>query len=75
MMQRVVLDRPVQDQTRLSGRYDFDLGWTHRPPENPESTKPDLLGAVQQQLGPRLEAKRGPVDVLVIDQAERRSDN
>jgi uncharacterized protein (TIGR03435 family) len=34
-------------------------------------TFPDLFVAIQQQLGLRLEAKRGPVDILVIDHAEK----
>jgi uncharacterized protein (TIGR03435 family) len=83
VFQRAALDRPVVDHTGLSGRYDFDLEWT--PDESqfpgigfkgtPESTKPDLFTAIQQQLGLRLEATKGPIDTLVIDQAERPSAN
>ena len=83
VFQRAALDRPVVDQTGLSGRYDFDLEWT--PDESqfgglgfkgtPESTKPDLFTAIQQQLGLRLEATKGPIDTLVIDHAERSSAN
>jgi uncharacterized protein (TIGR03435 family) len=79
--QRGALDRPVVDRTGLSGRYDFDLEWT--PDETqfegmglrgtPESTKPDLFTAIQQQLGLRLEATKGPIETLVIDQVERPS--
>ena len=82
MMQRTVLDRAVVDQTGLSGTYDFDLEWT--PDENQfggnlprsvESTKPSLFVAMQEQLGLRLEATRGPVSALVIDRVERPSEN
>jgi len=82
MMQRGVLDRTVVDQTGLSGTYDFDLEWT--PDENQfsgnlprsvEPTKPSLFAAMQEQLGLRLEATRGPVQVLVIDRVERPSEN
>jgi uncharacterized protein (TIGR03435 family) len=82
MMQRAVLDRAVVDQTRLSGTYDFDLEWT--PDENQfggnlprsvESTTPSLFVAMQEQLGLRLEATRGPVQALVIDRVERPSEN
>ena len=83
VLQRAALDRPVVDNTGLSGRYDFDLEFT--PDESvfaglgltgtPESTKPGLFAAMQQQLGLRLEATRGPVEALVIDQAERPSEN
>jgi uncharacterized protein (TIGR03435 family) len=82
MMQRTVLDRAVVDQTGLSGTYDFDLEWT--PDENQfsgnlprsvESTKPSLFVAMQEQLGLRLEATRGPVQALVIDRVDRPSEN
>jgi uncharacterized protein (TIGR03435 family) len=36
----------------------------------PASDSPALLTALQEQLGLRLDAQRGPVDVLVIDSAE-----
>ena len=84
MMQRAVLDRPVLDKTGLSGKYDFDLEWTpdetqfggQGPPGAPEiPLKPDLFAALQQQLGLRLEAAKGPVEVLVVDQVERPSEN
>ncbi len=81
--QRAALDRPVVDKTGLAGRFDFDLEWT--PDESqfsgaglkgtPESTQPDLFTAIQQQLGLRLEATRGPIEVLVIDHVERPSEN
>jgi uncharacterized protein (TIGR03435 family) len=82
MLQRAVLDRAVVDQTGLSGTYDFDLEWT--PDENQfggnlprsvEPTKPSLFVAMQEQLGLRLEATRGPVQALVIDRVERPSEN
>jgi uncharacterized protein (TIGR03435 family) len=82
MMQRTVLDRSVVDQTGLPGTYDFDLEWT--PDENQfggslprsvESTKPSLFVAMQEQLGLRLEATRGPVQSLVIDRVERPSED
>jgi uncharacterized protein (TIGR03435 family) len=82
VMQRAALDRPVVDQTGLTGRYDFDLQFTPdetefggalKQPDVP--TKPDLFAALQQQLGLKLEATRGPVDALVIDRAERPGEN
>jgi len=83
VMQRAAVDRPVVDKTGLSGRYDFDLEWTsderqfggNVPTGNPEPPKPDLFTALQQQLGLKLEATRGPIAALVIDQAERPSAN
>jgi uncharacterized protein (TIGR03435 family) len=85
MMQRAVLDRPVVDQTGLSGKYDFDLEFTpdesqfdgtlNRSSTGDGSPKPGLFAALQQQLGLKLEATKGPVDVLVIDKVERPSEN
>jgi uncharacterized protein (TIGR03435 family) len=82
MMQRAVLDRAVVDNTGLSGTYDFDLEWTPdegqfggQMPRSVESTKPSLFTAMQEQLGLRLEATRGPVQALVIDRVERPSEN
>lgn len=81
--QRAALDRPGVDKTGLAGRFDFDLQWT--PDESQfygaglkgttESTQPDLFTAIQQQLGLRLEATRGPIEALVIDHVERTSEN
>jgi uncharacterized protein (TIGR03435 family) len=79
-----VLDRPILDQTGLSARYDFDLEWTpdetqfggNLPTVSPENArKPDLFAALQQQLGLRLESSKGPVDCIVIDSAQRPSEN
>lgn len=80
MLQRSVLDRHVLDKTGLSGKYDFDLEWTPDetqfggllpPAPATENAKPDLLAALQQQLGLRLRASNGLVDVIVVDRAER----
>lgn len=83
MLQRAVLDRPVVDKTGLKGRYDFDLEWAPdesqfdgaiRPASTDENAAP-LFTAIQQQLGVRLVATKGPVDALVVDRAERPSAN
>jgi len=68
---------PVLDQTGLKGIYDFTLQW---PPDQsswllPESSRSSLFAAIQQQLGLKLESTNGPVEVLVIDHAERPSEN
>jgi uncharacterized protein (TIGR03435 family) len=85
VMQRAALDRPVADRTGLTARYDFDLEFTPdetlfggmlgRPQNTDDTSKLDLFAAMQQELGLRLEATRGPVQLLVIDQAERPSAN
>jgi uncharacterized protein (TIGR03435 family) len=80
-------DRPVVDQSGLTGRYDFTLNFTPdaamatfvggAPPpagDSPDAA-PDLFAAFQQQLGLKLEPTRAPVDVLVIDKVEKPSEN
>jgi uncharacterized protein (TIGR03435 family) len=63
--------RPVIDRTGLTG--DFDVELTFAPFNAPaaDSTAPDLLTAVQEQLGLKLESTKALVDVLVIDHVER----
>jgi len=83
VMQRAALDHPVLDRTGLTARYDFDLEFT--PDETvfggalgrgaDDAAKPGLFAALQQQLGLRLEATRGPVEMLIIDRVERPSAN
>ena len=73
--------RPVVDKTGLTGAFDVDLTWTPDPaPPGPDVPAPQaaqpgdgvsLFTAVQEQLGLKLDAQRGPVAVLVIDSAER----
>jgi uncharacterized protein (TIGR03435 family) len=83
LMQRAMLDRPVVDKTGLSGRYDFDLEWApdetqfggEVPAASADAPSAPLFSAIQQQLGLRLEATRGPVAALVVDKAERPSAN
>jgi len=80
------LDRPVVDQTKLKGDYDFDLSFTQEPPPgfpigallngSPIDTSgPTIFEAVRKQLGLNLERQKGPVDILVIDHAEKPVEN
>jgi uncharacterized protein (TIGR03435 family) len=78
LLQRALMDRPVVDKTGLSGRYDFDLEWAPDetqfggaiPVAGDDAPSPPLFTALQQQLGLRLLATRGPVDAMVIERAE-----
>jgi len=82
-LQRSALDLPVIDRTGLTARYDFDLEFA--PDETvfggalgksaDDSVRPGLFGAIQQQLGLKLEAVRGPVQAIVIDHVTRPSQN
>ena len=67
------LGRFVTDQTGLAGHYDFVLDWD--PDQVVDSTKPSLFTALKEQLGLKLESRKGPVQVLVIDSVERPSEN
>lgn len=84
ILQRLVLDRPVIDKTGLTGRYDFTLEWridgtlADRGPAGAPvvdtSDKPDIFTAIRG-LGLRLEPAKGPVEVMVIDHAEKPNAN
>jgi uncharacterized protein (TIGR03435 family) len=67
------LHRPVVDKTGLMGLYAFDL--TYNPDESKPSDRPSLFTALQEQLGLKLDAKKGESEVLVIDRLERPSEN
>jgi uncharacterized protein (TIGR03435 family) len=67
------VERPVQDQTGLTGTFAVDLQW--RPENQPDAgvaaRLPDsVFTALEEQLGLKLESTRGPLDVLVIDRVE-----
>ncbi len=76
--------RVVIDRTGLTGKYDWYLEWTPAGTTTemkggngtpPDSDAPGLFTALQEQLGLRLEAQRGPVQVVVIDHLEPPSPN
>jgi uncharacterized protein (TIGR03435 family) len=82
------LDRPVVDQTNLSGNYNFVLNWTpDTGPCSPSTSAssapaatisgdgPSLFTALQDQLGLQLKSVKGPVETLVIDHVEPPSAN
>jgi uncharacterized protein (TIGR03435 family) len=71
--------RTVLDETRLNGKYDFTLEW--EPDDAPpvagndnglaqDSVAPSLFTALQEQLGLKLEPRKGPIRVMVIDHVE-----
>jgi len=80
------MERPLLNQTNLDGCFDFDLSFTRDLPAGIKEGQlfngapidtygPTIFQALPAQLGLRLEAKRGPVDVLVIDHAEKPSED
>lgn len=66
------LERPVLDQTGITGSFDFRVEYRSDDP------KPDVISMILstvQDLGLKLEPSRGPVDHLVIEHAEKPSGN
>ena len=69
------LDRPVLDLTGLKGTYDFTIdlsgvGFRGNPPPA-ESTGPSAFTAVQNDLGLKLEGRKQPIDILIIDSVQK----
>jgi uncharacterized protein (TIGR03435 family) len=78
------LGRPVIDNTGLDGNYDFTFEWTSEPVgakgaiearDTPPSDSLSIFVALKEQLGLKLESHKGPVEVFVIDHAEKPSEN
>jgi uncharacterized protein (TIGR03435 family) len=72
------MQQPVLDMTSLKGQYDVNLQWTPDAVNASPSTDagdiagaPSLFAALREQLGLRLEGRRGPMDVVVVDHANR----
>jgi uncharacterized protein (TIGR03435 family) len=84
-------DRPVLDKTGLTGNYDFTVRWVSSVDTAPlppgisladrlaerrrRDADPDMLAAIEKQLGLKLESGRSPVEFIVIDHVERPSEN
>ena len=70
------LGRTVLDQTNLAGRYDVDLRWTPDAVDpEPDGAGLSVFTAVQEQLGLKLRATKGPTGFLVIDKIGKPSAN
>jgi uncharacterized protein (TIGR03435 family) len=79
----MVLGRPVLDKTEFTGEFDLNLSFTadetmRWPPGDPDGARlpadpnlPNIFAALEEQLGLKLVPAKGPVEVLVIDHAER----
>ena len=82
-----LLGRPVHDETGLDGAYDFKMEWDpsstmplNGPVARPQEPSGDIgrvsiFTAITEQLGLRLESKKGPVPVYVIEKVERPTEN
>jgi uncharacterized protein (TIGR03435 family) len=71
--------RLVIDKTGLTGKYDFVMKfkglWDSDRPADDTDPMPPLYQALSQQLGLKVEAAKGPVEVLVIDHVEKPTGN
>jgi hypothetical protein len=69
----IPMRRPVQDRTGLADRYDFALDLTRYATGDaqPQDMAGMVLTAVQDQLGLKLESRKGPLTFLVVDHAVR----
>jgi len=63
--------RPVIDKTGLQGRYFCALQYSQLGTNAPPEGAPDIFGAVQQQLGLKLEPAKAQMEVLIVDRMER----
>jgi uncharacterized protein (TIGR03435 family) len=76
-------DLPVLDQTGLTGTFDFELTWSGDKTYSGERggttaeapSAPELFTAIQEQLGLRLELRKAPLEILIIDHAEKPTEN
>jgi uncharacterized protein (TIGR03435 family) len=64
--------RRVINNTGLPGEYDFHVEWST---DGTDSQLPSVFAAIQEQLGLKLEAMQGPIEMIVVDMAERASPN
>jgi bla regulator protein BlaR1 len=77
------LRRPVADRTGLSGKYNFQLDWTPDSgpcspaanSDNGSSDAPSIFTAIEEKLGLKLESTKGPIEVIVVDRAEKADEN
>jgi uncharacterized protein (TIGR03435 family) len=84
------LGQIVVDKTGIEGKYDVSFQWTPDPASEPRVSKsgeplppppadamsgPSIFSALQDKLGLKLEARKVPVQVIVIEHAQRPSEN
>jgi uncharacterized protein (TIGR03435 family) len=79
------LRQPVVDMTGLKGNFEVKLEWTPesvQPPvapvampdpgaASPVDSRPSIFVAVQEQLGLALESRKGPLEVIAVDRADK----
>ncbi|MCU1323140.1 MAG: hypothetical protein JWM43_2789 [Acidobacteriaceae bacterium] len=78
LIKQLFMDRPLVDQTGLSGRYDFKLTYSYgdAPSADGDADQPPtMFTAIKEQLGLKFEPVKASVDVMVIDQIKKPTAN
>ena len=65
------LDRPVLDRTGLKGNFDYTIDISGLPGPQTDPTAPSIFSTISRDLGLKLEARKEPISVLVIDSANK----
>jgi uncharacterized protein (TIGR03435 family) len=65
------LEMPVLDMTGLAGFYDLTLDWVEEGAAPGDQKFPELPIALQEQLGLKLESRKAPLEIVVVDHIER----
>jgi len=65
------LGETVVDKTGIDGVYDFELRWTNDDQATDADSAPTLFTALEETLGLRLQRQKVPVEIVVVDHAER----
>ncbi len=74
------LGAPLTDATGLTGKYDYTIFWSmaataaarRGTPDTDDADGPSIFDAVQEQLGLKIEKRKGPVQMLVVDHVENK---
>jgi bla regulator protein BlaR1 len=73
-----ILDRPMLNRTGLEGKFDVSINYDRDPDGDFltfEGASTSLFRALEAQLGLKVESTKAPLEVLVIDRAEKPSEN
>lgn len=72
---RAQLEHTVIDHTGLNGAFTFKLEWTPDDKRSVDTAGPSIVTVLQEQLGLKLETGKAPSEILIVDHAEKPSEN
>jgi uncharacterized protein (TIGR03435 family) len=67
--QRRLLGRIVQNRTGLPGPYNIELEFDFNAANQPDYTGPSIFTVLKEQLGLKLGASKGPLQVVLVESA------